>query len=110
MDGIIHILTRWSRWQASWTPRLGYPARSAVVRCCGYYSSFEDALDDVEAWRNRAVDAAVDELVPAQRAAVMRAYGIAAVFRFPRDNYEACLAAAHARLAVTLARRGVSVD
>lgn len=49
----------------------------------------------------------MQDLMPAQRAAVMRRYGIAAVFRFPRDNYEQCLLMAHEVLIKALQRKGV---
>ena len=63
--------------------------------------------EDADNQTYASVDACVQDLMPAQRAAVMRRYGIAAVFRFPRDNYEQCLLMAHEVLIKALPRKGV---
>jgi len=106
LDRLRVLLEDWAQWQQSYRPKLGYPSKS--LTCYSESSQdFEGLCDAVDSATFGAVDACVQDLVPAQRAAVMRRYGIAAVFRFPRDNYESCLVLAHERLLVELPRKGV---
>ena len=108
MERLKVILEDWATWQRTYRPRLGYPSRSLTCYSEGS-TDFESMCEEADSATYAAVDACVQDLVPAQRAAVMRRYGIAAVFRFPRDNYEACLLAAHERLMVELPKKGVIV-
>ena len=102
------LLEDWADWQRTYRPRLGYPSRSLTCYIEGS-RDFEGMCEDADSATFAAIDACVQDLVPSQRAAVMRRYGIAAVFRFPRDNYEACLLAAHERLLVDLPKKGVVI-
>lgn len=106
LEALVALLEDWANWQRAYSPRLGYPSRSLTCYSEGS-RDFEGMCEDADNATYAAVDACVQDLVPAQRAAVMRRYGIAAVFRFPRDNYEACLLAAHERLMVELPKKGV---
>lgn len=108
MERLRGILEDWATWQRTYRPRLGYPSRSLTCYSEGS-TDFEGMCEEADSATYAAVDACVQDLVPAQRAAVMRRYGIAAVFRFPRDNYEACLLAAHERLMVELPKKGVVI-
>ena len=106
IESLVALLTEWAQWQRAYSPRLGYPSKS--LTCYSEVSQdFESLCDAVDSQTFASVDACVQDLVPAQRAAVMRRYGIAAVFRFPRDNYESCLMMAHEALAKALPRKGV---
>lgn len=106
LESLVALLTEWADWQRAYAPRLGYPSSS--LTCYSESSqTFEDMCDTVDNQTFATVDTCVQDLVPAQRAAVMRRYGIAAVFRFPRDNYEQCLLMAHESLMVSLPRKGV---
>lgn len=106
LEALVALLEDWANWQRAYTPRLGYPSRSLTCYSEGS-QDFESLCDAVDSQTFASVDACVQDLVPAQRAAVMRRYGIAAVFRFPRDNYESCLMMAHEALAKALPRKGV---
>lgn len=106
LEALVALLEDWADWQRSYKPRLGYPSRSLTCYSEGS-QDFESLCDAVDSQTFASVDACVQDLVPAQRAAVMRRYGIAAVFRFPRDNYESCLMLAHEALTKALQRKGV---
>lgn len=106
MESLRNILEGWADWQRTYNLRLGYPSKSLTCYSEGS-QDFESLCDAVDSQTFATVDACVQDLVPAQRAAVMRRYGIAAVFRFPRDNYESCLMLAHEALTKALPRKGV---
>ena len=110
LDALRCMLEDWAQWQGGYRMRLGYPTRSISA---GGGGSVECRHDDLYASADsaqfEAIDAAVDDLQPAQRAAIYRRYGIAAVFRFPRDNYAACLDQAHDALMRALPRKGVDI-
>lgn len=104
------LLQDWAQWCMSYRPRLGFP--SGVWSGGGFAESktFEDMCSECDGVVNRNIEAAIDDLTPAQRAAVYRHYGIAAVFRFPRTNYAEQLDQAHTTLRRALPRRGVMLD
>lgn len=106
IESLVALLTEWAQWQRAYAPRLGYPSRSLTCYSEGS-QDFESLCDAVDSQTFASVDACVQDLMPAQRAAVMRRYGIAAVFRFPRDNYEQCLMLAYETLMRTLQKKGV---
>ena len=106
IESLVALLTEWAQWQRAYSPRLGYPSRSLTCYSEGS-QDFESLCDAVDSQTFASVDACVQDLMPAQRAAVMRRYGIAAVFRFPRDNYEQCLRLAYDVLIKALPRKGV---
>ena len=106
IESLVALLTDWAQWQRAYSPRLGYPSRSLTCYSEGS-RDFEGMCEDADNQTFASVDACVQDLMPAQRAAVMRRYGIAAVFRFPRDNYEQCLLMAHEVLIKALPRKGV---
>ena len=106
IESLVALLTEWAQWQRAYAPRLGYPSKSLTCYSEGS-QDFESLCDAVDSQTFASVDACVQDLVPAQRAAVMRRYGIAAVFRFPRDNYNECLGQAYESLVVALPRKGV---
>ena len=104
IDALLH---NWGRWTISAESRgIGYPSKSLTCYSEGS-RDFEGMCEDADNQTYASVDACVQDLMPAQRAAVMRRYGIAAVFRFPRDNYEQCLLMAHEVLIKALPRKGV---
>lgn len=106
MEALRNILEGWADWQRTYNLRLGYPSKSLTCYSEGS-RDFEGMCEDADNQTYASVDACVQDLMPAQRAAVMRRYGIAAVFRFPRDNYEQCLMLAHEVLIKALPRKGV---
>ena len=103
------ILEDWAAWQARYS---GIKAQSrSPCLSSGYESSktFEDMLDAVENTVAQSVEAAIDDLQPGERAAINRRYGITAVFRFPRGNYEELLLMAHEKLLITLPKKGIVI-
>lgn len=110
LAALVSMLTEWASWQGQYRMRLGYPSRSIS----GYSSRSDGSRSDdlyqaVDNARFEAIDTAVDDLMPAQRAAVQRRYGVAAVFRFPRDDYAEQLDLAHQALMRLLPRKGVDI-
>ena len=106
LDSLVCLLEDWAKWQSTWRPKNGFKSRSAGFAALGL-SSFEDMCERSDSITMKTIDASIDSLEPAQSAAINRRYGVCAVFRFPRNNYESTLIEAHARLIVTCKRRGV---
>lgn len=106
-DALIYLLQEWAAWHRGSSPHLGYPRRA--VGLSGYGSnSFDDLCDEADVFACRAVDASVDDLPAHQKAAVLKRYGIAAVFRWQRPGaYESALMEAHEALATSLRKKGV---
>jgi len=104
------MLTDWAQWQGAYRMKLGCPTRSS-----GFFSGGSDGCRSDDLYESSessvfaSIDAAVDDLLPAQRAAIMRRYGLAAVFRFPRANYAEQLEQAHQVLMSTLPKKGVDI-
>lgn len=110
LERLCFMLEDWAQWQQGYRMKLGYPTRSlSGGGCRAVETSYEDLYASVDNAMFEAIEAAVDDLPPAQRAAVCRRYGIAAVYRFPRDNYAEQLDLAHDALIRTLPRRGVDI-
>lgn len=111
LDELIGLLTDWAEWMRGYSPNLGYPVRVPILSTGMGSTSFEELLDQVDNQSMRAIDASVDSLPPANKAAIYRRYEICAVWRFPRPDYtyEQALQDAHERLTVTLRRKGVIV-
>lgn len=113
LDVLIAIMEDWSHWQQGYRMKIGYPSCSAGFQSGGSVSEESETSpyersEDYSAML--AVDAVVQEdLAPIERAAILRRYGVAAVFRFPRENYEDVLLRAHERLMVLLPRKGIVV-
>lgn len=109
VDALVRLMEDWADWQKGYRMKLGYPSRS-----CGLSTdaatTFEDMCDSSDNEMMRVVDTVIQEdLEPIERAAILRRYGVAAVFRFPRDNYEEVLMRAHERLFVLLPKKGCVV-
>jgi hypothetical protein len=106
LESLVCLLEAWAKWQSTWSPKNGYKSRSAGFAAIGL-QSFEDMCERSDSITMKTIDASIDSLEPAQSAAINRRYGVCAVFRFPRNNYEATLIEAHARLVVICKRKGV---
>lgn len=105
MSRLHALMDEWVVWCRRDVPRVGFPSHSAlIVGAAGCPQ--ERAISG----RAELVDAAVEDLSPIHRAAVLRRYGVAAVWRFPRDNYAEVLEAALSSLIVGLRRKGVDID
>ena len=106
-EEIIHnILLDWAEWHQGDTVDIGYPKKSPGFFHCGL-KSFEDMHDSVTAEKMAIVQACINSLPAPQGAAIERAYGICAVYRFPRDNYQECLENAFMALSVAFRAKGV---
>ena len=106
LEALVCLLEDWATWQSSYRPKIGFKSRSAGFACLGLLT-FEDMCERSDNATMKSIDAAVDSLEVAQRAAINRRYGVCAVFRFPRSNYEQVLIEAHNRLIVICKRKGV---
>lgn len=109
MERLSVVLEDWADWSRRYHTRCGYE-RASLCGEVPLSKDFESMCAQSDSVKNAAVDAAVDSLPPAQGAAIMRCYGLAAVFRFPRANYAEQLDLAHGTLMKTLPRRGVDLD
>ena len=106
---LVVLMEDWANWQRGYSGIKGYPSHSIGLQS-GYVSStFEDMCDSVDNEVFRAIDAAVSDLVAGQAAAINKRYGVSAVFRFPRGNYEELLIEAHQVLMTTLPKKGVVI-
>ncbi len=103
---LTNLLHDWADWQRQHHINTGYPQKAAGFSGTGL-SSFEDMCDQSDSVVMISIDTAIDGLIPAQRAAINRCYGVCSVFRFPRENYETLLNVAHTELAIIVKRKGV---
>lgn len=111
MARLVDRLEEWARWYESYNLKLAMPSKAAVCESHGKsaYSAWEDFEQEVDQAVFVIIDAAVDDLPPAQGNAVRKRYGLCSVWRWPRNNYEECLLAAHERLLKELPARGVVI-
>lgn len=109
LERLVMLLTDWADWMKGYRMRIGWPSRSVGMES-GYVSkSFDDMAEESDNEMYRLIDTAVEDLEAGQKAALYRRYGVAAVFRFPRSNYETLLIESHETLLSTLPRKGVHV-
>ena len=83
MEALRNILEGWADWQRTYSLRLGYPSKSLTCYSEGS-RDFEGMCEDADNQTYASVDACVQDLMPAQRAAVMRRDAL-------RDAYEVAL-------------------
>lgn len=103
VDALVSLMEEWANWQSGYRMKLGYPSRSTGLSNDAS-TSFDDMCDEMDNANMRIVDAVVQEdLEPIERAAILRRYGVASVFRF-RD-YEGILMRAHERLMVMIPKK-----
>lgn len=106
VQALVGLLEEWARWSGGYRPRIGYPSHAAGF-FGGGSSSFDDLCDAMDAQTCRAVDAAISDLPPIQQSAILKRYGVAAVFRFRDGVYERALCDAHEALIPVLRKKGV---
>lgn len=109
LESVVRILHEWADWLRRYKPKTGYPSSSWFSNGGSGASSFDDLCDQADNYAMEAVDCAVGNLAPAKAAAINRNYGLANVYRFPRDNYEQMLSEAHDELVVALRRKGIAL-
>lgn len=107
LERLVCLLEDWAKWQSSYRPKTGFKSRSAGFIGLSGVSSFEDMCEQSDNATMKTIDASIDSLLPAQAAAIHRAYGVCAVFRFQRENFAATLEQAHDCLVVIVKRKGV---
>jgi len=105
LDRVEWHLENWATWARSYHPRLGMPSRALGLATTGL-SDFDDLCEAADSYAAQATDAAIDNLTPAQSAAVNRKW-LDAVYRFPRDNFIDSYADAIKRLGPLLDRQGL---
>lgn len=106
---VVELLKEWAKWMQSYNPNIGYPSRVPMLTTGSGSSSFDDLLEQCENQSMKSIDASVESLPPSSRAAIMRCYGLCAVWRFPRASftYEDALLQAHETLIKAFKRKGV---
>lgn len=108
MENLVRLMVDWARWVDAGRINLSAAQNSGSIFGSGS-TAWDDFAEGLDKHDFEAVDAAVDSLPPAQGAAVQKRYGLCAVWRFPRDNYEQLLLQAHEALLVSLPRRNVVI-
>lgn len=98
----------WASWQQNSGIRLWYPQK-AVGFASGGINCWDDVELSTDAWMCGEIDAAVDQLPPAQHAAIHNRY-LEAVFRFPRNNYELLLEFALEEIIRLIRKKGVVIS
>lgn len=106
---LVYILEDWANWQKGYSGIKGFPSRSIGLQSGYVSSSFEDLCDSVDNAVCVSVDTAIDDLAKPEAAAIRKRYGVASVFRFPRDNYAQLLSDAHFKLMEELPKKGVVI-
>lgn len=109
IDRLQVLLEDWADWMRGYSGIRGYASHTPGLHSGHVSKGFDDLCDEVDQSVCKLIDAAIDDLASGQAAAIHKRYGISAVFRFPRGNYEDMLAEAHATLMVTLPKKGVVV-
>lgn len=106
---LVYILEDWANWQKGYSGIKGFPSHSIGLQS-GYVScGFDDLCEKVDNVVFITVDTAIGNLSKPEAAAINRRYGIASVFRFPRDNYAQLLSDAHFKLMEELPKKGVVI-
>lgn len=104
-------LDNWARWMRWNDDRLGLPKKASGGLQCytGMDRDSDGANARLDAYLAEHADAAINALSITERAALYQAYGMSAVWRFPRNNFDELYADARAKVRSTLLRRGVVV-
>ena len=107
---IEYWLRIWAQWQRRSDMRLGYPARSLALVSGGASRRTDEWIEDeserIESRNAQAMDALINDLPPAQRAAIHCSW-LGATFRFPRQNFNVLLQQAYVRLLAGMDRRDI---
>lgn len=103
-DAVRRLLEDWAEWQKGYRARLGYSPKSAGLQSGYAPRTFDEMCDTADIQRNEIVDQCVDDLAPAQNAAIYHRY-LASVFRM-RD-YEGSLLTAHETLERVFRSKGI---
>ena len=106
-----HLRT-WADWMKGPVSPDGLPSEA-----CGGFENYQTidrdsdaAYERLDFWIAETTNTVINDIGarhPAQKAALYRAYGVLAAFRFPRDNYEQTLAEARQNVLIGLRKRGV---
>ena len=105
-EAVIGILQDWSNWHKGYRIRVGYPPKSAGFQSGGSVSddTSEHSYAAADNARFEIVEACVDDLMPAQNAAIYHRY-CHTVYRM-RD-YTGSLSDAHDRLCIVFRQKGI---
>ena len=99
-----HLYT-WSLWMNGGRIADGYPEHTAGLK--GFtHTDMDASYDSLDRWIAEVVSVCVEELPPAQWAAVHNRFGIS-MFRFPRGNEQELYLAAKLTLIPLLRKRNV---
>lgn len=109
-ERVDYWLNQWARFMRHPGIRLGYPNASLIFANGGESQRWADWADDEEEriWKRsvKAMDAAINDLAPAQRIAIHHTYlGVTA--QFPRDNLFELLEQAASYLLIAMHKRDI---
>lgn len=99
-------LENWANWSRSYRPALGLPSR-ALALASNSSRDFDEMCDEADSYAAKVTEAAIENLVPAEAAAVYRKWDICSVYRFPRHNFIEMYTAALQKLAISLDAQGL---
>ena len=107
-EAVVGILLDWSDWQNGYRVKVGYSTKSAGFQSGGVVgdSSSSDAYASADNARFEIVDSCVDDLTPAQKAAIYHHY-CHSVYRMRDFELEESLLAAHAVLDRVFRAKGI---
>ncbi len=96
----------WARWMRRGKDSKGYPGRACG--CTSWGDAWDDdaVFDRMDAAKAACVNTLVNDLPPAQRAAICHRY-LDAVYHFPRRNYDQALASGRTAVAKGLQSRAM---
>jgi hypothetical protein len=108
LQQLVYWLEDWAEWRRGYRPPTGYGNGSPGFGS-GYTTHFDDLLERAEQAALVATETAIEDLPPAQLAAVQRRYCGISVWRLVRPNYtyEDALRDAHQTLLRVLPAKGV---
>jgi len=104
----MHVLLEdWARWSERYHINLGAQTHSVGFASGGSSRTFDDLCDAADDQQMEVIDASVYSLIPIHQAAICKAFGLCAVWRFPRQNYEQVLETGLAQLLTLFRKKGV---
>lgn len=104
----MHVLLEdWALWSERYHVNLGAQTHSVGFASGGSVRTIDDLCDSVDSQQMEVVDAAVYSLPPIYQAAICKSFGLASVWRFPGEDYEATLEAGLSALLVLFRKKGV---
>jgi hypothetical protein len=84
-DRIEWHLENWANWMHA-KPRMGFDKKSTVLASSSS-RDFDEMCEEADLYAARATNAAIENLTPAEQAAIERKWDICGVWNFKRQNF-----------------------